>query len=76
MSVKHCHWYFTKLVRNNIYFIELIRYENQINISNKLHKVTRFKIQTLNTLGAETFSNFANFAEILKSLRREKFYIH
>ena len=27
------------------------------------------------TLGAETFSNFANFAQIHESLRREKFYI-
>ena len=28
-----------------------------------------------NTLGAETFANFANFALIRESLRREKFYI-
>ena len=27
------------------------------------------------TLGAETFANFANFAQIRESLRREKFYI-
>ena len=29
----------------------------------------------LNTLGAETFSNLANFAQIRESLRREKLYI-
>ena len=27
------------------------------------------------TLGAETFANFTNFAQIRESLRREKFYI-
>ena len=31
--------------------------------------------QDLITLGAETFANFANFAQIRESLRREKFYI-
>ena len=30
---------------------------------------------SLTTLGAETFANFANFAQIRESLRREKFYI-
>ena len=29
----------------------------------------------VNTLGAETFANFANVAQIRESLRREKFYI-
>ena len=31
--------------------------------------------QDLITLGAETFANFANFAQIRESLRRKKFYI-
>ena len=30
--------------------------------------------QDLITLGAETFANFENFAQIRESLRREKFY--
>ena len=29
----------------------------------------------MTTLGAETFANFANFAQIRESLRREKSYI-
>ena len=32
-------------------------------------------ISEVYTLGAETFANFANFAQIRESLRREKFYI-
>ena len=42
-----------------------------------LYHFINVKIKDLkeNTLGAETFANFANFAQIRKSLRREKFYI-
>ena len=38
-------------------------------------ELTIFVSNVPTTLGAETFANFANFAQIRESLRREKFYI-
>ena len=44
-------------------------------VDNASAKARQGESRRLITLGAETFANFANFAQISESLRREKFYI-